>query len=466
MSKSEIKLPIFNDEELAKELNIDQVAVQDAGQDLPESNSQDLSSLERKIQARISHFYKSSIEKCGDEILEQRIGNTRALRQQNGHAGQISTRKQQLEAVYAKDKEKIKNLHEKHTKNKSNLSFFKKDHNLISPANLKSQSAKIISILIVFGMFIFEISVNTSFLAPAVEGGIIGGLALASVVSFINIVTSFLVGRFVITNLSHKKRSKNNVSSLVLLIYVPLVIYINFAIGVFRSLSQKAVETFSTDALRAAAEQAAWPFAYISENTIESTGLIIIGLLFAVIAILDGYFFDEPYPGYAKITRDADKSSKDFENAKSLCFDTLYELQEAGNQQFLKLKEARINANIEWGNAIDAVQRAFKDYEEWVKDLNKSGNILLNQYRSKNKSFRASQAPQYFDEEFDFEFEQNPRNRFFSLSSENLDDTEKRNIMDKTEKLITDEYIEATKEINNFYDDILQDYQNLIERLN
>ena len=37
--------------------------------------------------------------------------------------------------------------------------------------------------------------------------------------------------------------------------------------------------------------------------------------------------------------------------------------------------------------------------------------------------------------------------------------------MDKTEKLITDEYIEATKEINNFYDDILQDYQNLIEGL-
>ena len=149
-------------------------------------------------------------------------------------------------------------------------------------------------------------------------------------------------------------------------------------------MSQKAVETFSTDALRAAAEQAAWPFAYVSENTIESSGLIIIGLLFAVIAVLDGYFFDEPYPGYAKITRDADKSSKDLENAKSLCFDTLYELQEAGNQQFLKLKEQRINANIEWGNAIDAVQRAFKDYEEWVKDLNKSGNILLNQYRSKN----------------------------------------------------------------------------------
>ena len=111
------------------------------------------------------------------------------------------------------------------------------------------------------------------------------------------------------------------------------------------------------------------------------------------------------------------------------------------------------------------VQRAFKDYEEWVKDLNKSGNILLNQYRSKNKNFRASQAPQYFDEEFDFEFEKNPSDRFRSLSSEDLDDTEKRNIMDKTEKLITDEYIEATKEINNFYDDILQDYQNLIEGL-
>ena len=127
------------------------------------------------------------------------------------------------------------------------------------------------------------------------------------------------------------------------------------------------METFSTEALRDAAQQAAWPFANISGNTLESNGLIIIGLLFAVIAVLDGYFFDEPYPGYAKFTRDADKSSKDFEDASRKVFATLNKLQKSGNIQFTQLKEERIEANKQWGDAIDAVQRAFADYPKWVK---------------------------------------------------------------------------------------------------
>ncbi len=465
MSKADIKLNAFDSEKIAKELNIDQVAVQDAGQDMPKTSSQDLSPLERKIQAKITDFYGKSIDNCGDEIIERRIDDTRALRQQNGHAGQISTLKIKLEAKYAEGKANIERFHKKYTKDKNNLDFFKKDHNLISPADLKSQTAKIISILIVFGMFIFETSTNTSFLAVSVEGGILGALALASVVSFINIVTSFLVGRFVITNLSHKKKSNINRSRLVLLIYIPIVIYINFAIGVFRSLSQNAMETFSTEALRDAAQQAAWPFANISGNTLESNGLIIIGLLFAVIAVLDGYFFDEPYPGYAKFTRDADKSSKDFEDSKSKLFDTLYNLQRSGNKQFLKLKEDRLQANIQWGHSIDAVQRAFTDYEVWVKNLNIAGNNLLKQYRAKNKQFRASPPPEYFDKEFDFGFELNPEKRFFSISSDRLSDPEKRSILDEKEKLITSEYTDAIEEINGINNKTLEEYQDLLKRL-
>lgn len=370
-----------------------------------------------------------------------------------------------LNAIYAKQKQKIQNLHQKFRVDKDNLNFFKKEHNLRAPADLKSPSHKFWSIVIVSVMFVFESTVNTGFLNGALSGGIMGALSLAGVISFINIVASFLVGRFVIPNLFHKKKSKNNLSKVILAFYGPLIIFINCSLGVLRSLLQNAQETFNSEALAEAALKAAWPFDNFATNSVESNALIIIGILFAVIAILDGFRFDEPYPKYAKFTKDSIESEDKLQEAKIKCFDALFAMQKAGNEQILKFKEARDKANHDWGNAIDSVQAGFQDYERWVTTLNKSGNILLNQYRSINKKFRSTPAPKYFETKHDFGFEKIAKNQFFSLSAENISDEEKRSKMNQVNQIITSEYINATKKLNEIYNLKTKDFENLIEGL-
>jgi len=465
MPKVILNFPVFDDSSLQKELDIDKNAMDDAGQSSPETSSEEFSPTEVKIEREIQNFFNQSINESNRDSLESVIASSSALREADGHDGQISSLETDLNAIFAKNKQKIQNLHQKFRVDKDNLNFFKKEHNLRAPADLKSSWHKILSIAIVSVMFIFETSVNTGFLNGALSGGIMGALSLAGVISFINIVASFLVGRFVVPNLYHKKKSKNNLSKVVLVFYVPLVIFINCSLGVIRSLLAKAQESFNSEALADAARQAAWPFDNFQDLTVESTALIIIGILFAVIAILDGLKFDEPYPGYAKFTRDSMNSEDALQEAKTKGFDTLFAMQKAGNDQILKFKEDRDNANINWGNAIDSVQAGFKDYEAWVSSLNRTGNILLNQYRSSNKKFRSTPAPAYFDINHDFGFEKTAKNKFFSLSAENISDEEKRSKMKDVNDIITSEYINATKALNDIYNSKTQDFENLIQRL-
>lgn len=465
MASFEFNFKPFNDQEMSDAVNIAEQAKDDAGFEIPDSEAVTLSPTEITITRIIQSFYDNALERTNRGEIEARLQSTNSLRQADGHAGQISSLESELKALYAHSKNNIQTKYEKYKKDRDFLKFFQKENKLYEPATLKSSNAKFISILIVFAMFVFESGVNTGFLTGSISGGILGALSLAGVISFINIIASFLVGRFVIPNLFHVKRSRVNLSSLVLIFYTPLVIYINCALGVFRSLSQVATETFNSEMLAQAALQAAWPFNDFATNSVESNALIIIGLLFAVIAILDGFYFDEPYPKYAKVTQKANSSEEVFNEAKTKAFNLLYEKQKAGNDQITAYKDKRQNANQSWAQTIDSIQAGFSRYPSWVKSLRVQGNGYIQQYRAENKRYRSSKVPDYFHNDYDFNFIDDPEIQFRSLVSANIEDSEKDKSYDESNRIITNEYNNAIADVNKIYSEVLNGYEDFLKNL-
>ena len=232
-----------------------------------------------------------------------------------------------------------------------------------------------------------------------------------------------------------------------------------------RTLSEKANQTFDQVQLQNVAAQAAWPFDNLATNTLDSNGLIIIGLLFAVISILDGMYFDELYPGYAKASKEAKISEARFDRLKKEGFNLLHSMQEQGNHQITQFKNTREEANRRWANNIDSVQAGFSDYESWVKSLSKAGNNLLQQYRSTNKAFRSAPAPNYFSELHDFDFEGSAAQRFRSLVAANLSDEDKDKQFSQANEIIITEYNSAIIELNTIYSEIIDAYQDYLSRL-
>ena len=190
-----------------------------------------------------------------------------------------------------------------------------------------------------------------------------------------------------------------------------------------------------------------------------------MGLIFAIVAIIEGVKWDEIYPGFGKISRKAAASEKRFEELRDQVFDLLQSQQKVGNDQITRFKNKREEANKNWANNIDSVQKAFADYENWVKSLTVAGHNLLQQYRSVNKVYRSPAAPKYFNENYDFGFEKMASNRFRSLVSSNLTDKEKDEQFMEANKIIIGEYNNAIIQLNKIYSEIIEQFQNYLGRL-
>ena len=465
MGKISINFKNFDVPSCINHLQINEKAKADASYGMPLSDTSVFSSTEIEIEHSITSFFSDEISNSSKDKLEESLQNAASLRQADGHEGQISSLRMSLVTLYADCKEKLSSYYTIYRRDKDYLDFFRKDNNIVAKANLKTNKQKTLSILIVTLMFLFEVSVNTSLMSGAISGGAFGAFALASVIAFINIVSSFMIGRLVVPNLYHRQKSKVRNSWLGLALYAPMILYINFALGVFRTLSEKATQTFNQEQLQRVAAEAAWPFDNLAENTLDSNGLIIIGVLFAIIAVLDGLHFDEIFPGYAKVSRESEASEKKFSELKREGFVLLHSMQKGGNAQITNFKDKREDANKTWAHNIDSVQSAFVDYESWVKSLNTAGNNLLQQYRSTNKAFRSTDVPKYFKKSHDFGFEKLASNRFRSLISANLADSDKDAQFAAANQVIISEYNAAITELNEIYGEIISGYEDYLARL-
>jgi len=262
-----------------------------------------------------------------------------------------------------------------------------------------------------------------------------------------------MAGRMVIPQLNHIKKSKNNFAILILCIYAPVIIYFNFAMGVFRSISEAQETTFTAATLQNAAAQSVFPFSNIGSLTIASIGLIAIGLIFAIISLIDGYQFDDPYPKYGSVNERAILARENFTKE---CQKALQELsshsQEAQNQ-ITQLKTDRLKANVDWGLCVDGIQDGFIDYRTWTVGIISSGVTLINRYRSVNSKFRSSPDPAFFNVDISFAVETNPEVRIANLSAHHMSDEEKNIVITDKNNVITREYNEGQAEISEFFED-------------
>mgnify|MGYP001490090420 CR=1 FL=1 len=439
----------------------------DGGFNEPSSDSTILSSSELTVKKYVESYYSTKFEEYSSYFsgLETTILRSEALTMADGHKGQLAETKAKAEFLITELKAKIRPYKERKDFEEEALRSFKLSNNLVRPAVIKSPKLKFWLVVLVFFMFIFETTANTYLLSGAITGGIQGAIAFASVISFINIILSFMAGRIVIPQLHHKKKSKNNLAKLILCIYAPIIIYFNFAMGVFRSISEAQETTFTAAAIQDAAVKSVLPFSNMDVLTIASIGLIAIGIIFAMISLLDGYQFDDPYPKYGSVNERAKVAREDFNEE---CQKTLKEFssnaQEAQNQ-ISQLKEDRLEANVNWGLCIDGIQDGFIDYQSWTTGLISSGIIVVKRYRAVNSKFRSTPQPAYFDEDMSFSIETNPDVRIANLKEHHMSDKDKMTIISKNNDVITKEYNLGMEEVSRFFEDRNSELEDYIRSL-
>jgi len=218
--------------------------------------------------------------------------------------------------------------------------------------------------------------------------------------------------------------------------YILFIAYVNLSAGVFRGIAEKKTQTgvvFSFDDLDTQTandlDGVFWPFSEQSLSFLDFQSQLFIGLgvLFAIISLVDGLFFDDTYPGFGKFGRRLDKEQKTLNTKLRRYKREFKSLFVEANLESDFVEGNREQALSDWEDIHDYLQQSKSGYESLLDSVKKASEHALEQYKAINKRNRSTGSPAYW---------QNPEimsaptmlsfeNQYASIFSEMIDDVRK-----------------------------------------
>ncbi len=390
-----VELPIIDNDELAIEFNVIDLAKESARNERPSITSkkpdaneinfrqkldskalqaknkvnQSTHTLKNKISSLSISSEISEIKKIDDEYNKQ----TSLIA--NGYSSEISFQKK--EYLSADDE----------------LNNFKKTNNIRRSAHYPESNALTFGIL--FVALIVEAIFNGIFFADGNDLGLLGGVIYASVLAFINITLGFLSGWWVFRYKNHNSQTKVYLFMFLFVILCFIDIAFNLSIAHFREALGIDPDNATAIAIKT------WNEGVLNISDIESWQLFLIGLIFFSGAVYKGYTADDPYPEYGRYA----KKRKQLVNAiLENKENSIFQIEYVHDEYIKKLEMYHIKANKKMNQLntfISSVEHQVKVFDSYISHLNSTLEYIITLYRDINSSERKELPPPYFNNDID-----------------------------------------------------------------
>lgn len=271
---------------------------------------------------------------------------------------------------------------------------FRSTNHLAREPHYPSSAKKFFLVAVLVAFVVLEGVLNATFFAQGVAGGLAQGFVFAAVFSFVNIICGSGIGFVVVPNINHVKAWRKTFGFIGILAAIFLAVGIALLIAHFRdALSHRA----GSPAVQALTNLSSHPFTLADINSWLLFGLSIV---FALIAVLDGYSLDDPYPGYGKLARRLNLARDDYEAEMSEVRRELEDLKEEAIQELektaddIKTKLSRLNEAIQHKDSTGGrLNLAFSDAHNCAV-------ALIKTFQNVNCLYRPTTAPvpAYFGE--------------------------------------------------------------------
>lgn len=246
---------------------------------------------------------------------------------------------------------------------------------------------------IIMLILLIESILNGSFLARGHELGLIGGITQALVIAMLNVGIGLMAGRLCLPQINHYIGWRKFLGATTGLLLVMLAFIFNLGVAHYRN------------ALAGTEPDQAIYIAWINFlhnplkiNDILSWLLFLLGIAFFVIALIDGFKMDDPYPGYGHLARKRQILNDDYAATKSAL---LEELETIRNEVINKLNQIATtiqHRKSEYIAILSARRKLVASFEQHLRHLQQCGNELLAIYREANRYKRTTPMPIHFAE--------------------------------------------------------------------
>jgi hypothetical protein len=269
---------------------------------------------------------------------------------------------------------------------------FRARHRIERPARLASLGKIILKIGVLAILFILEVVINGSFLAKANLGGLLGGAAQAVTFAGLNIIASFFWGMVLIRLVNRRNYLLKLIGLLSFLTYLAFAVALNLTLSHLREIPPAVSlnDTIGQEVLHRLLTAPA------GLTDINSWVLFAIGLIFSLIAMVDGLLFFDPYMGYSGLERRWIEASRQFANARIDLIERLRDIREDAAEVMNEAARDLSVRRSEYDALLQGRARLSQRFEHHQSQIEQSCRALLEIYREANRGARSTPAPGYF----------------------------------------------------------------------
>jgi hypothetical protein len=241
---------------------------------------------------------------------------------------------------------------------------------------------------------LLESIVNSFFFAKASDLGMLGGIFQALFISLSNIGSALLIGIYVLPYKNHVDSKKRFIAKAATIFYIFFVFLFNLATAHYRTLLEEDPLSAGINAIPHLIRE---PLGI----NFEAWNLVIIGMLFAIVALLKAYKSDDIYPGFGAVHRKF-KSASNQHGKRIEAMRAIKQIIDEGiNRAGTLIKDAKWQIK-NYKDSIFQSEEVVVEFSKYLESAESSCNNALWEYRDTNKRVRSSQPPAYFSEKYTF----------------------------------------------------------------
>ena len=429
--------------------------------DTPKSNAEGYSVVENELKNECDTYLERHINKLRDFLIsiENKQNQLSGYLKQNHFVPIVSKLSADFNTLANEKKIKLSDYKNSYDTYFEEQNAFKRYHQLSREPNSATTTKTVVAGLLIAMLLIIELFANTAMLSPAMVGGAVEGLSLAGAVAFLNVFISAFVGFYVIKNLNHIDKNQRFFFGVLGGVYFLLIIYINAALGAYRSQAEGTLiqflaeqQTIQPEQMREILRNSVTPWKV--DFSFLGIVLTFIGIAFASIAIVDGLTYNDYYPGYGKLGQKVNKYNDLIKKTKHEYANDIATLFSKYNGELQNKLTELLNTNLNnWDFNTNLIQKEFVTYEDKVKKLEKDTKHMIEEYREENKRVRKKDAPppKYFQIPFSISNEEKDPKQVFREAAFHFMNDETR---EKTK-------IEYSKSIEQMFKTSLVEVENI-----
>lgn len=384
--------PTFDVGKVSRTLELQERGTESGAANRPAKSARSLDEVEQRIVAKVEEEKKTSYQLLEDQFhtFSDRLrnldfeGQFGMIRQAN--ATSLSDFKAEAEGGV----DQLHGLRRDLTSAEYEMTKFKLKHGLDRAAKVTSGAMWSLKVSVIVFLLLLETGLNGTFLAKGSEQGLLGGVTEAFTFAVLNIGSALMFAFFSVRFILHRRLFLKFLGSVGLVAYLGIALFINLALAHYREAAATILTGASKEVM---AKLWASPLGLVD---LSSWALFGIGVLFSVIAFIDGCSMTDPYPGFAGVQKRLNAAREAYVDRRAELIEDLRDVRDQHNEKVEQIIRDLSGRRLEARAIIQHRVRCADLFIEHQNQLERSVNQLLTLYREANRAARTEPEPKYF----------------------------------------------------------------------